>query len=73
MNDDGTQSNKAYKDKASMIALYSYLLQEKAIRDPSKKYLIIAEVNEAKSMTSGKTTAAVNEDVRGKLSKHVDK
>lgn len=31
-----------------MITLYSYLLREKAIRDPTKKYLLIATVTENK-------------------------
>ena len=35
-----------------MIALYSYLLKEKTIRDPTKKYLIIATVTDSKSSSN---------------------
>ena len=31
-----------------MIALYSYLLTETAVRDPAKKYLLIATVTEGR-------------------------
>jgi hypothetical protein len=36
-----------------LIALYSYLMNEKAIREPAKKYLLIATVTEGKK---GKNT-----------------
>lgn len=42
----GVWSNEAYQDKASLISLYSYLLEEKAVREPSKAYLLIATVTE---------------------------
>ena len=42
-------SNEAYKDKASLIALYSYLLQETPVRDKAKRFLMIATVTETKA------------------------
>ena len=41
-------SNQAYQEKASMIALYSHLLKEKQVRDPTKEYLLIATVIESR-------------------------
>lgn len=46
--DSDIWSNQAYQDKAALIALYSYLLRDKAVREPSKKYLLIATVTEGK-------------------------
>lgn len=44
---DGTQtggvwSNEAYLDKASLMGLYSYLIEEKSIRKTNNQYLTIA-------------------------------
>ena len=36
-----------------MITLYSYLLQEKAVREPSKKYLMIATVTDSSNFSKG--------------------
>ena len=45
-NDRGVWSNEAYHDKASLMALYSYLLKEKAVRAPSDQYLLVATVTD---------------------------
>jgi len=47
-NESKEDSNEAYQERAAMIALYSYMLKEKAVRDPTKKYLLIATVTEHK-------------------------
>jgi hypothetical protein len=44
----GVWSNEAYQDKASLISLYSYLLEERAVREPCKPYLLIATVTDNK-------------------------
>lgn len=46
--DSDIYSNEAYQDKASLIALYSYLMTEQAVRESNKKYLLIATVTEGK-------------------------
>lgn len=43
-----SDSIEAYQEKASLISLYSYLLSEKVVRDPSKKYLMVATVKDSK-------------------------
>jgi hypothetical protein len=48
-NETDVYSNEAYQDKVQMMALYSYLLKGKNIRDPSKQYLLIATVTENKA------------------------
>lgn len=44
--DRGVWSNEAYHDKASLMGLYSYLLDEKAVRAPSDQYLLVAKVTD---------------------------
>lgn len=46
--DSDIHSNEAYQDKASLIALYSYLMTEQAVREASKKYILISTVTEGK-------------------------
>ena len=46
-------SNQAYQEKTCMIALYSHLLKEKAVRDPSKDYLLIVTPTENRSKKGG--------------------
>ena len=50
-NESKEDSNEAYQERAAMIALYSYLLKEKALRDPHKNYLLIATVTEHKKFS----------------------
>ena len=57
-NNSGTDSNQAYQDKASLIALYSYLMTEFAIREPSKRYLLIATVTEGKKGKSSGSSSS---------------
>jgi len=47
-----------------MVSLYSYLLTEKAVREPAKKYLLIATLTES---TKG------NNQLGGYQTGHLDK
>ena len=49
--DHGVWSNQAYKDKVSLIGLYSYLLTEEAVRAPSDQYLLLATVTDRRSLS----------------------
>jgi hypothetical protein len=65
----GVWSNEAYQDKASLIGLYSYQLEEKAVRDPKKDYLLIATVVDnrkraLKDQTSSQIAGGINTDPR---------
>lgn len=81
--DSDIWSNQAYQDKASLIALYSYLLKEKAVREPSKKYLLIATVTEGKksslrgdsnSIFSGsQANSGDSRSNQAKMMKHMDR
>lgn len=76
----GVWSNEAYQEKASMIALYAYLLQEKAVREPVKKYLLIASLTEGKKQTYNDTSTLSsgngNDDMKvlhNKMIKNLDR
>ena len=46
----GMNEAEAYREKACFIALYAYLMDEKAIRTPGQNYLLIATLNDAKAL-----------------------
>lgn len=78
----GVWSNEAYQDKASLIGLYSYLLEEKAVREPSKAYLLIATLTDnnrkrAKGdITASQIGGGINSDPRiaqAKMMKSIDR
>jgi hypothetical protein len=74
----GVWSNEAYQDKVSLIGLYSYLLEEQAVREPSKAYLLIATVTEGRKRDQGAVTqvGGVNTDpriVQAKTLKSIDR
>lgn len=46
--DRGVWSNEAYKDKVSLMGLYSYLLTEEAVRAPGEQYLLVATVTDTR-------------------------
>jgi hypothetical protein len=46
--DCGVWSNEAYKDKVSLMGLYSYLLTEEAVRAPGEQYLLVATVTDTR-------------------------
>lgn len=78
----GVWSNEAYQDKASLIGLYSYLLEEKAVREPSKAYLLIATLTDSrKRMSKGDASnsqigGGINSDpriVQAKMMKSIDR
>jgi hypothetical protein len=65
----GVWSNEAYQDKASLIGLYAYLLEEQAVREPSKAYLLIATLVESrkraiKDQSQSQIGAGINADPR---------
>jgi len=43
-----TEGVLAFKEKAAIIGLYSYLLSEEELRDQSKRYLLIATITDNK-------------------------
>jgi hypothetical protein len=64
-----------------LISLYSYLLDEKAVREPTKKYLLVATLTESKSGKSSydkksfglKGQSGDVSKFSGKLMKNIDK
>jgi hypothetical protein len=77
----GVWSNEAYQDKASLIGLYAYLLEEKAVREPSKPYLLITTVSDnkralGKDPANSQISGGVNSDPRlaqAKMMKSIDR
>lgn len=74
----GVWSNEAYQDKVSLVGLYSYLLEEQAVREPSKAYLLIATVSDGRKREPGAITqiGGVNTDpkiVQAKTLKSIDR
>lgn len=76
----GVWSNEAYQDKASLIGLYSYLLEEKAVREPSKAYLLISTVTDnkrkSKDPANSQIGGGLNSDPRfaqAKMMKSIDR
>mmetsp|Transcript_21898 Transcript_21898/g.16223 ORF Transcript_21898/g.16223 Transcript_21898/m.16223 type:complete len:97 (-) Transcript_21898:35-325(-) len=56
-----------------MIALYSYLLTDKSIRDPNKKYLLIATVTEHKKFSQFKESQQSEQKQQQKLLKTIER
>jgi len=52
--DNDVDGNQSYQDKASLICLYSYLLQDKPIRRSYQNYLLLATVTERQQRASKK-------------------
>ena len=79
--DSDTNSNEAYQDKASLIALYSYLMTEKAVREPTKRYLLVATVTESKknkgsnssSVYGGNNNIGDMKGLQAKMLKNMDR
>lgn len=64
-NESDVYSNEAYQDKVQMMALYSYLLRSKNIRDPSKKYLLIATVTDNRTAKRNDKQGGFNQQSTG--------
>ena len=76
----GIWSNEAYQEKASVIGLYAYLLQEKAVREPSKNYLLIATLADGRKRKNldgqQRQSGGINNDprtVQAKMMKSIDR
>lgn len=77
----GVWSNEAYQDKASLIGLYAYLLEERAVREPSKAYLLITTVTDnkralRKDPSASQISGGLNSDPRvaqAKMMKSIDR
>jgi len=69
--DHGVWSNEAYKDKVSLMALYSYLLKEKAVRAPGDQYLLVATVTDGakKNELGGSQLSGISNDPRAQQAK----
>mmetsp|Transcript_29530 Transcript_29530/g.28706 ORF Transcript_29530/g.28706 Transcript_29530/m.28706 type:complete len:205 (+) Transcript_29530:4331-4945(+) len=72
-NESKEDSNEAYQDRAAMIALYSYLLKEKSIRDPHKNYLLIATVTEHKKFSQFKESQLNDQKNQAKMMKNIER
>jgi phosphatidylglycerophosphatase A len=80
-NKNGVWSNEAYLDKACLIGLYSYLLEDKAVRDPKKDYLVITTLVEnrkkaLKDLTQSQINGGTTVDpwvAQAKLIKSIDR
>jgi len=72
-NESKEDSNEAYQERAAMIALYSYLLTDKSIRDPNKKYLLIATVTEHKKFSQFKESQQSEQKQQQKLLKTIER
>jgi hypothetical protein len=75
--DRGVWSNEAYKDKVSLMGLYSFLLQETAVRAPGEQYLLVATVTETRTKeVGGSQLSGVNSDssaLQAKTMKNIER